>query len=175
MLVRRRKKLTRLSLKSALRIDMSEETKMNKLQRMVAFAERYKLAWDDPDFDGIYNYITSMRFDRSLRLSAAKKKAEALGCRELYDRAFTEAYNECHIKGEAEAAAKGLDAGYAEDYADGYAADYARSHALGYIEEYVYAIRNMSRLGVDIDVICAVCDITAEEANGIIAKIRAED
>lgn len=80
-------------------------------------------------------------------------------------------YGEYHAEGEAEAVTKGLEAGYA----DGYATDSARSHALGYIDEYVYAIRNMSKCGVDIDVICAVCDITAEEANSIIKKDESRD
>ena len=149
---------------------MSEETKMNKLQRMIAFAERYQLAWDDPDFDGIYNYITSMRVDRSFRLSATKEEAAAMGCCELYDRNFAEVYDEYHKKGEAEAAAKGLKAGYAEDYADGYAADCARSHALGYAEACARSIRKMGRDGISADVICHIYHITGEEVNNIIKK-----
>lgn len=147
---------------------------MNKLQRMISFAERYNLAWDDPDFDGIYNYISSIHIDRSFKVEQSRGDATALGGRSLFNRKFKELYAEYYKDGEIEAAEKGLVGGYAEDHADGYAVDYARYGAYNHVKRCANLIPQMISGGISKNVICDILDLSEEEIDALIAKVQSE-
>lgn len=150
---------------------------MNKLQRMIAFAERYNLAWDDPDFDRIYEFLISAGHERASRVAAMQSEGHELGCPSLYDREYAKAYEHYHKEGTAKAAERGLAAGCAEDYA----AKYAHADAYACAKEQVASICRILADGLPATAIYKCCsvpkaeiDAPRSEVDALIAKVQAE-
>lgn len=148
---------------------------MNRLQRMIAFAARYNLAWDDPDFDRKYDYLSSAGHEQASRVAAARSEGHELGCPPLYDGKYAEAYEYYHKEGATKAAEKGLVAGYAEDFADDYAAKYAHFEAYSYTKTQVKLIMGMLKGGLSATMIHKWLSIPKSEIDVIISTFNPED